>query len=152
LDSELAAWNLDQSGTTWPLAPWAGRRDPVWHLSRSSQAGLQGDVAAGLETTRRAIECRPYHAPYHLLLAQRLEATGHAEEAAQEVREALRLEPNYGQALVWQIERAPNMEKGALLERLRQAQKLRVTFEEPDPYSLGIQHVDPKWLSEKLRN
>jgi hypothetical protein len=94
---------------------------------------------------------RPFYAPYRFLLAERLLASGFPREADQAIEEALRLEPNYSQALAWQALRGDPKLLKARVQRLHEIQNLRVSSESVDEYTRGIQGIDQNWLFQISR-
>jgi Tfp pilus assembly protein PilF len=80
-----------------------------------------------------------------LMLAQ----DGKAAEAAQEMAQALSLEPNFCAVLAWQADQAQAKgdKAGAqmLTKRVFSARALKA--DSPDGYTAYIQSVDPAWLA-----
>jgi tetratricopeptide (TPR) repeat protein len=96
---ESLRWKLSRSSEAAENALWfssqAIERRPELHAAWFEHGGYQlefGDAAKAVESFARGVELYPNHAAGHAHLAMALAAAGEAQRAADEAREALRLD------------------------------------------------------------
>lgn len=148
LDSGLSAadWDVPQ----WPWAAWAGRQDPAWWWTEGARSE---DPAVQESDGRHAVALMPYFAPLRYMLGLRLAQDGNSAEAAQDMAQALSLEPNFCSVLAWQADQAlaRGDKAGAqkLVNRVLAARALKA--DSPDGYTAYIQSVDPAWLASHVK-